>query len=521
MMNDTILSINNLSVSYSRNNDVVSNVSFDLKQGEIIGIVGESGSGKSTLLKAVLPIENGVLLSSGEIMFQNKGLSSMPQKEKMKLRGKQIGMVFQNPKASFNPIRTFRKQFIETLKSHGRYEKENFNQQVCEVFESLNLMEGKRILDSCPFEMSGGMNQRISIALSVLLKPSILLADEPTSALDVTSQEQVMDELLRMREHYQTSIIIVTHNIGLLAKVADKVGVMFQGRIVEFGTTNEVLQRPKNLYTKKLLSAVPKISDRLEKIESKNTEDLLELKQLSKEFIKNRKCMFKLSQVNMQLKKGEILGIVGESGSGKSTLLKQIGGLQHPTAGTIVFKGKKLEFHRTKSDYCGMQMIFQNVFESFNPRLTIRSSLSETLKNLCGIKDLIERNNRIDNLMGMVGLKPHLADRYPTELSGGQCQRAAIARAISVNPELLLCDEITSALDVSVQAEIIKLLLNLSQELNMAIIFVSHDIVLLSNICEKIMVMHQGKCIESGSVNEIIKNPKEDYTKRLLTILTN
>lgn len=508
-MNNIILSINNLSVSYSGNHDVVSNVSFELKQGEIIGIVGESGSGKSTLLKAILPIENGVFLSEGEIVFRKKEFSSMTAKEKTKLRGEEIGIVFQNPKASFNPIRTYRKQFIETLKSHGRYEKEKFDKQVDEVFEKLNLMEGKRILDSCPFEMSGGMNQRIAIALSVLLKPSILLADEPTSALDVISQEQVMDELLRMREHYQTSIIIVTHNIALLEKIADKVGVMFQGSIVEFGKINEVLQRPKNLYTKKLLSAVLQISDRHEKVKYKETENLLEVKQISKEFRKNKKCLFQLSQINMQIKQGEILGIVGASGSGKSTLLKLIGGLQKPTTGSIVFQGKTLEFHRTKSNYCKIQMIFQNVFEAFNPRLKIRSSMSETLKNLCGIKNMKERNNRIDHLMEMVGLQSYLADRYPGELSGGQCQRAAIARAISVNPDLLLCDEITSALDVSVQAEIIKLLLSLSKDLNMAIIFVSHDIVLLRNICEKIMVMHQGKCIESGSVREIIKNPKD------------
>ncbi|HHV08785.1 MAG TPA: ABC transporter ATP-binding protein [Clostridiales bacterium] len=515
-MNDIVLSIKNLTAGYG-GKAVVSQASFGLDRGEIIVVVGESGSGKSTLLKAILPLEDyGVAMSGGEIIFKNKPLSGMTAAEKNRLNGRQIGMVFQDPKASFNPVRTFRKQFIEALKSHGRYERELFEEQVLELFRKLKLLDGERILDSCPYEMSGGMNQRIAIALAILLEPVLLLADEPTSALDVTAQEQVMEELLRIREYYHTSMIIVTHNIGVAARLADKVGVMHRGKIVEFGAAGEVLEHPRNSYTKRLLDAVPQAGNMAEKREIKAACYLLELKQVGKSYLKRRNSFSALSQVDLLLKPGEILGIVGESGSGKSTLLKQVAGLKKPSEGRIVLHGKDITQKRTNMDFRRMQMIFQNAYDSFNPKLKIRHSIAETLKNLGGMKDRKEVDARIDSLMERVGLEPYLADRYPAELSGGQCQRAAIARAISVNPEVLLCDEITSALDVSVQADIVKLIVELANESGMAIIFVSHDIVLVSNICGSIMVMREGRCIEAGEAKEVITNPKEDYTKRLL-----
>ncbi len=499
-MNDTVLSVRHLSVNYG-GQDVISDITFDLRKGEILGIAGESGSGKSTLLKAVFPMKAPGLVRSG-------GVIEFRADERKKLCGEQAGMIFQNPKASFNPIRSYRKQFIEALKSHGKYKKKNFEKNMIQIFEKLNLSDGKRILDSCPFEMSGGMNQRIAIALSVLLEPDMLLADEPTSALDVTSQNQVVEELLRIREYYHTSMIIVTHNIGMISRIADKVGIMHQGKMVVLETGDQLL--------KNLLGQAPQIGTPAGEKTGKHLEPLLKLNQVSKEYRKNRSSFQALSQVDMQLKPGEILGIVGESGSGKSTLLKQIAGIQKPSGGTVMFKGKNIVLNRTKADFRSMQMIFQNAVESFDPRLKIRHSISETLKNLCNMNNRTERDLRIDTLMEQVGLKREMADRYPSQLSGGQCQRAAIARAVSVHPELLLCDEITSALDISVQDEIIKLLLKLAQDFKMAVIFVSHDIVLVSNICEKIMVLKEGKCIEAGKAREIIENPKEDYTKMLL-----
>lgn len=515
-MSEPILSVKNLSAGYG-GRDVISDITFDLRQGEILGIVGESGSGKSTLLKTVLPVwEGGTVLSDGTILFKNIPMTAISASEKKKLCGVEINMIYQNPKTSFNPIRSFRKQFIETLKSHGRYKKEYFEDQVLDMFHKLHLPEGKRILDSCPFEMSGGMNQRIAIALAILLEPRLLLADEPTSALDVTAQQQVMDQLLRIRKYYQTSIIIVTHNMDVVSRISDRAGVMYQGKIVELGLTKQVFTHPEHPYTQKLLNAIPHMGDRHSEKKAECFDELLKLHKVSKRFKKNKNTILALSKVDLQLKPGELLGIVGMSGSGKSTLLKQIAGLQEPTAGTIFFKGKPICKKRTKEEFRGMQMIFQNSLESFNPRLKIRYSIEETLKNLCGIKSRKERDARINRLMKKVGLKPELADKYPHELSGGQCQRAAIARAICVSPDLLLCDEITSALDAPVQAEIIKLLSRLAKDIQMSIIFVSHDIVLVSNLCETMMVMNEGRCIETGSAREIITNPKKDDTRRLL-----
>jgi len=375
-VSDAILSIENLSINYG-GPQVVSNVSFSLKQGEIIGIVGESGSGKSTLLKAILPLEDrGVNVKSGDVVYGGQPFSVLSGTEKKKLRGVEIGKIFQNPKASFNPIRTYRKQFIETLISHGKYEKSAFEEQVFEIFENLNLFEGKRILNSCPFKMSGGMNQRIAIAMAMLLQPKLLLADEPTSALDVSAQKQVIDELLKMRECYHTAIILVTHNIGILAKIADRIGVMHQGRLVEYGVAATVLRDPQDAYTKKLLAAVPEAGIYNEGRAMGETGYLLEIKSVHKVF---KNDVTALKDIHLTLKPGEVKGIVGESGSGKSTLLKQIAGLQKPTGGTILFQGKNLIKNRTQEDYRQIQMVFQNAVDSFNPRFKIRRSFREVL----------------------------------------------------------------------------------------------------------------------------------------------
>lgn len=514
-MNDTVLSIKNLSVNYGKQ-PVLSDISLDIKQGEIIGIVGESGCGKSTLLKAIFPKKaSGLSIFSGSIAFDHQDLTAVDRPGR-DFCGKEIGMIVQNPKASFNPIRTYRKQFMETLKSHGLYGKTDFEKQVLETFEKLNLSGGAEILDSCPYEMSGGMNQRIAIALAILLKPRLLLADEPTSALDVTSQDLVMEELLRIRSYTNTAILLVTHNIGLLSGIADKAGVLHQGRMVEWGTVAEVFGSPKHSYTERLLAAVPKISFLGGRIPQKTTESLLKLEEVCKEYRRKKTPFPALSQIGLEVNAGEILGVVGESGSGKSTLLGMIAGLWNPTTGSVLFKDRQMSDKRSKKDFCGMQMVFQNAAESFDPRYKIRHSISGALKNLCGIKSRKERDKKIDELMIRVGLSPDLADRYPWQLSGGQCQRAAIARAISVEPELLLCDEITSALDVPVQADMVQLLKKLVKETGMAVIFVSHDLVLVSSFCERIMVLYQGKCVEAGATGDLMKSPMEDYTKRLL-----
>ncbi len=515
-MSENVLSVTDLSVQYA-SHKVLSNLSFEVNKGEIIGIVGESGCGKTTLLKALFPKRTpNLIISSGSILFEDQNLASEEGKKSEELCGRGIGMIFQNPKASFNPIRTYKSQFIETLKSHGMYHKETFESLVLKTFERMNLTNGRELIDSCPYEMSGGMNQRIAIALSILLKPRLLLADEPTSALDVASGKLVMEELLRIREFTNTSMILVTHNMGLLSGVADKVGVINQGSLVEWGTVRKVFESPKHSFTKTLLEAVPKFSVPEWIEEEKISDCILKLEEVSKEYKRKKIPFLALSQVGMEVKAGEILGVVGESGSGKSTLLNMIAGLGSPTDGSVIFKNQIMEKRRKKDDYCNVQMVFQHAAESFNPRYNIRKAMDKTLKNLCNIKSKAERNERIDELMKRVGLSPELADRYPWELSGGQCQRAAIARAISISPKLLLCDEITSALDVSVQKEIIDLLKTLVKETGMSVIFVSHDLVLVSSFCDTIMVLCHGECVEAAATKDILINPSQDYTKKLL-----
>lgn len=515
-MSETVLSVKDLSVQYG-SHKVLSNLSFEVKKGEMIGIVGESGCGKTTLLKALFPKRtSNLIISSGSILFEDQNLANEDRKKAEELCGSGIGMIFQNPKASFNPIRTYKSQFIETLKSHGMYHKEIFESLVLKTFESMNLTGGRELLDSCPYEMSGGMNQRIAIALSILLKPRLLLLDEPTSALDLASGKLVMEELQRIRELTNTSIILVTHNMGLLSGVADKVGVINQGSFVEWGSVHKVFGSPEHSFTKTLLEAVPKLGV-FERIEEENISDcILKLEEVSKEYKRKNSPFLALSQVCMEVKAGEILGIVGESGSGKSTLLNMIAGLCSPTNGSVIFKNRIMGSTRKRDDYCNVQMVFQHAAESFNPRHYIRKAMDKTLKNLCNLKSRAERNERINELMKRVGLRPELADRYSWELSGGQCQRAAIARAISISPKLLLCDEITSALDVSVQKEIIDLLKKLVRETGMSIIFVSHDLLLVSSFCDTIMVLCNGECVEAAATREIIKNPSQDYTKKLL-----
>ena len=515
-MKDEILIVRGLSAGYW-GKGVLSEISFELKQGEILGIAGESGSGKSTLLKSVFPMsEPGFIKSQGEILYKGREFKTFTKEELRKLKGEEIGLIGQNPKASFNPNRTFLKQFMETLKSHGLYQKETFLDHVKEVFDQLNLSGGEELLNSYPRQMSGGMNQRIAIALSVLLKPSLLLADEPTSALDAVSQELVLKELLKIREYYGTSIVLVSHNLGVISKIADQAAVMHQGTLVEYGDAKEVFYTPRHSYTKSLIGAVPGIRLSENKAPKTTSDCLLEVTQLRRNYKRNERMICALNGISLKLKPGEIMGIVGESGSGKTTLLKQIAGVEKPEVGTIAFLGKKCSVQRTREELSRMQLIFQNAADSFDPRRKIRHSMEEILINLLKIKSKTERKERIHSQFLRVGLSPELLERYPWELSGGQCQRAAIARALCVNPMLLLCDEITSALDVLVQSELTRLLESLARERKMAVLFVSHDISLVSRFCDTVMVMKEGACVEAASVKEILEKPKSGYTKQLL-----
>jgi ABC-type glutathione transport system ATPase component len=511
------LQIKNLNIAYGKT-QVVHDFSDTLLGGEIVCIVGESGSGKTTLLHAILRSQSHHFhIPSGEIVFKQNDLCLQPEKELKKIRGTQIGIVSQNPLGAFNPMRKIEVQFYETLQSDGKGQRAKDKIKILELFKKLDLPDGERILNSYPFELSGGMNQRVAIALSMMLEPCILLADEPTSALDVTSQVQVAKELRHLRDEFGTSILMVTHNLALAGSIADRIIIMNKGCVVEKGSVQEVFDNPKHPYTKKLLASLPTIQPK--QATAVFNKNHLYVSNLSKTYTAKNHKVLAVKNANLTLHKGEILGIVGESRSGKSTLVRQIIHLEEATDGVILLEGQditKLDKKGRFKLYQHMQMVFQMPVASFDARKTIGQTIEDTLRNLRGMKKKSQLKATIGYLMQDVGLEPEMANRYPFQLSGGQCQRAAIARALSVAPELLICDEATSALDVTSQAEIIELLLHFVQKHDMSMIFVSHDLALVSQLCDRIIVMKDGSIVECGKTEDVINHSQNAYTKKLL-----
>ena len=497
---------------------------LELAPGEIHCIAGESGSGKSTILKALLGITSySAEVTGGSMSFAGQDVLAMSDRERRDLLGDEIGLIAQNPAASFNPLRTFRVQFQETLESHGKKLDEH---EVFHVFKTLGLPTDGRVLSSCPYEVSGGMCQRVAIALLMLLRPRLLLCDEVTSALDVTTQKQVADELLRLRDETGMAILMVTHNLGLAAYMADTISVLLNGDCVESGPVGGhyrgdvpgVLSTPAHNYTKKLLHDVADFEDdlRARTAFEPDAPNAVQLSDVHKSYKVRGNEVEALKGVDLLLYKGEILGVVGESGSGKSTILRQICGMETPEFGDVILDGK-------------YQYIFQDAYASFDPRMTIRQSLYESIRNAAKRDGkpsqrgsmVPEYEDRIMTYLEQVGLSTDLLDRFPSRLSGGQCQRMAIARALVGDPEVLLCDEITSALDVTAQREVVELLVHLHEELGLSIVFVSHDLALVHSFCDRILVLKSGEVITCGDAKEVIRHTEEPYTKQLLdSVLT-
>ena len=523
LQKESLLSMKDLCVSYG-DFEALHNYSLELAPGEIHCIAGESGSGKSTILKALLGLTSySAEVTGGSMSFAGNDVLAMSDKERRELLGDEIGLIAQNPAASFNPLRTFRAQFKETLESHGRELDEH---EVFHVFKTLGLPTDGRVLSSCPYEVSGGMCQRVAIALLMLLRPRLLLCDEVTSALDVTTQKQVADELLRLRDETGMAILLVTHNLGLAAYMADTISVLLNGDCVESGPVGGhyrggapgVLSTPSHDYTIKLLHDVADFEDDLRPRSSFAPSDptAVALSDVHKTYRVRGNEVQALKGVNLALYKGEILGVVGESGSGKSTILRQVCGMETPEVGEVHLDGN-------------FQYIFQDAYASFDPRMTILQSLYESIRNAAkrdgkpsqrGSR-VPEYDKRIESYLSQVGLSPELLDRFPSRLSGGQCQRMAIARALVADPEVLLCDEITSALDVTAQREVVELLCRLHDELSLSIIFVSHDLALVHSFCDRILVLKSGEVITCGDAKEVIQHTEEPYTKQLLdSVLT-
>ena len=542
-----LLRIDHLTAGYG-GDAVIEDISIRLHTGEVLGIVGESGSGKSTLLKAIAQIRGlSTEIQSGSVSFDTKNLAVLSEGERRRLRGEEIAMVFQYAGASLNPTRQIGTQLVETMRAHTDLSREEIYARAAEVFGGMGFSDVRRILATYPFELSGGMAQRAAIALAVILRPQLLLADEPTSALDATIQLQVLDELRALKERMGTAILLITHNIGVVRHIADRVAVMCKGKIVEQGAVTEVLGNPQHPYTCELLAAVPKMSaathtdcarrdhaekntapiaspvttgegDRVSGGRGAHFQDLLRFDNVSMHFDDAAGRVQAIDGISFSLAQRELLGIVGESGSGKSTVAKLLTGLHTPTGGKILLDGKDITHavgKERRTLYTRIQMVFQDAVGSFNPRRTIGAMIGETICRLC-TPDERDTKRRVAELLTEVGLPTSYATRYPHEMSGGECQRAAIARAMAVHPEILVCDEATSALDVSVQAKIIALLLHLQREHGMSLLFISHDLPLVSSISDRVLIMQNGRIVEQGETPRVLQEPRNEYTKNLL-----
>lgn len=525
MDNREILKVEHCSVQYGGLEPAVNDVSFSIKEHEIVSIVGESGSGKSTLLHAIMGLLPPQAHVKGNILFKGTELVNLPEHTMKKIRGNEITMIFQDSGRALDPIKKIKKQYTEAIKCCQKLVKSKSLEKEREMLLKMHLSDPDRVLQSYPFELSGGMKQRVGISMSMTSSPVLLLADEPTSALDVTIQAQVVYQIQELREVYGTSIILVTHNMGVASYLSDKIGVMYKGELVEWGSREEVILNPHCDYTKDLLKAVPGLSGlqetgRVECVrQEEDNTNLLVLENISKCFSNSGKQkVAALKDVSLVMKKGECLGIVGESGCGKSTLARIIAGSIEDASGNLYIDGKdnKLVSQKERREISQLvQMVFQDPASSFSPRMKIGTYIGEPLRNYRKMKrgSVIER---VQELMEFVQLPSNYRNRYPHQLSGGELQRAAIARAISINPKLIILDEATSALDVSIQKKIMELLKKLQEELGLAYLVISHDLALVQNITSRVLIMYRGIIVEEIESSELTTNAFHPYTKELL-----
>ena len=523
-----LLRIDGLCAGYG-DSAILHDITLQVAPGEVLGIVGASGSGKSTLLKAIMGIrETGLVRRAGTIRFDGRELAACTAEDYRRLRGVEMGIVFQHAGASLNPTRRIRTQFAEAMRAHGTYADAEITERAAELLRRMGFTDADHILDAYPFTLSGGMAQRAAIALALALRPRLLLADEPTSALDAALQRQVLQILRTMRDEDGTGMLLVTHNIGVLRHIADRAAVMKDGRIIEQGAAAELLAHPQCTDTQNLLASVPRIGD--PSPSSSHTQvsppkgtpcakpPLLRLDNVSMHFDEDAARTQAIDAMTFSLYERERLGLVGASGSGKSTAAKLLTGLLTPTEGRILLAGKNIvgASGRARKELCRhVQMVFQDAHGSFNPRRSIGAAIGETIRNLCS-PDEQPADHRVAALLDEVELPASYAARYPHEISGGECQRAAIARAMAVSPDILICDEATSALDTCVQEKIITLLLRLQKEHGMSLLFISHDLPLVSSITDRMLILRHGRIIEQGRTADILRAPHERDTKELL-----
>lgn len=549
-----ILKIENLNISFGKKEkkQILNAISFEAPKGKILGVVGESGSGKSITAMAIMGLLSKKDISvSGNILFDGKELLKNTQKEMQKIRGVDIGMIFQEPLTALNPSLTCGEQVAELLIIRLNKSKKEAKEETLKLFEKVKLPRPKDIYSSYPHQISGGQMQRVMIAMAIACKPKLLIADEPTTALDVTVQKEIIQLLKELQKETQMSMLFISHDLALVSEIADQVIVMHRGSLVESGSAFEIFKLPKKDYTKALLASRPPLDKRLEKLPtieslanktfttneitptqraSKHKEiylqkPLLEIKNIEKEYFQNtglfskKRSIKAVNGVSFSVYEGETLGLVGESGCGKSTLGKVILQLENATAGKVYFWGKDItglstsEIRKLRKD---IQLIFQDPYSSLNPRLSIGQSIVEVMKVHSIGKNPREREKKAHSLLEKVGLEAAYYNRYPHELSGGQRQRIGIARTIAVEPKLVICDESVSALDISVQAQVLNLLNELKEDFGFTYIFISHDLAVVKFMADQLLVMNNGKIEELGDADEIYANPSTAYTKKLI-----
>lgn len=520
-----LLEVRNLSVSFNEHSEAaraVDDISFVIKQGEKFALVGESGSGKSVTALSLLRLVQA--RSSGEVIFAGENLVNAGERRLRGIRGKDIAMIFQEPMTALNPLIRIGEQITEVLSLHEGLAFAPARERAIALLARTGITEPERRFGSFPHELSGGQRQRAMIAMALACRPQLLIADEPTTALDVTIRVQIMELLEELQREYGMAILLITHDLNLVQRFADRVGVMQTGRLVEVAETKQLFAQPQHPYTKKLLDSRPTKMVQPLAPENGTSDDLLRGDNLRVEFSYpsgwfKKKVFTAVDGVSVTLKRGETLGIVGESGSGKSTLAMALLALQPTVQGNSIFAGQSLRNiapAQLRALRAKMQVVFQDPFASLSPRLTIEQIVGEGLALHQPKMALAERRQHIAQALSEVGLTSDILVRYPHEFSGGQRQRIAIARTLILKPQLLVLDEPTSALDASVQKQVLELLANLQVSHGMSYLLISHDLEVIAAMSHRIAVMQAGKIIEQGSADEIINSPKNDYTRQLL-----
>lgn len=526
-----VMKVEHLSVATKQGASILQDVSFSIRSGETLCLVGESGSGKSVTSLATLGLlpQGALSVTSGRILLNGEDVLQATSRRLNALRGSHMAMIFQEPMTALNPVLTVGRQIDEVLQAHTEYNAADRRANVMDALAQVHLPDIERIYTAFPHQLSGGQRQRIMIAMALVLKPRLLIADEPTTALDVTTQQQILKLILELQKKQGTAVLFITHDMGVVADIADRICVMRKGKIVESGELDQVLTQPREAYTQALLAAVPSLIPRPAR-QAVSAQVVLDVVELGKTFAakggalrwlaKRREGTRALQEVTFSLKRGRTLGIVGESGSGKSTMARCVMRLLMPDEGAIRIVGNDiselsplgLKPHRKR-----IQMIFQDPNRSLNPRLTIGKSLVEGPMNH-GVS-FSEAWARGKALLELVGLPGDAIDRFPHQFSGGQRQRIAIARALAMEPDVIVADEAVSALDVSVQAQVLQLLDDIQQRLGVAILFITHDLRVAAQLCDDVLVMQRGKVVEYGTAHEVLLRPQHAYTQQLMNAI--